>query len=86
MVKYIEEGVSVFMKEKKMILTFVFLQICIFSLLLELAKLKVQGVTKRMDSLTYYIMLGGLILFWPPCRISQIMIFNHFLQGLSTQS
>ena len=46
----------------------------------------IQGVTKRMDGLTYYIMLGGLILFWPPCRISQIMIFNHFLQGLSTQS
>ena len=42
----------------------------------------VQGVTKRMDSLTYYIMLGGLILFWPPCRISQIMIFNHVLQAL----
>ena len=38
----------------------------------------IQGVKKRMDSLTYYSMLERLIFFLRPCRISRIAIFNYF--------
>ena len=38
----------------------------------------VQGGAKRMDSLPYYTMLGGYFFFLAPCRIPQIISFNHF--------